>query len=726
MAEPERRRRRPAVSCTLCRRRKLRCNRETPCSNCLRSKTSICVYENYSQPPQRQVDNASTISTASTPGSQVSQDFEAMRNRISQLEDQLSKLTTKTTTIPHTMAQTSSSSSSFEIHESRIGSDFFFHHESRLLGEAALISRGVTHKKRLFGQSHWVNSVIHIRDLVEMLDPYLREESSRTLHDVQRCKALGRVIKSRRAPQWPSPPTAELPSKSIADELIDCYLKTIETVYRILHIPSFRRDYEAIWTADTEPKAEFLVQLKLVLAIGALTYDEQFSMRTSAMRWTYEAQTWLAGPGIKKRLGISLLQTSILLLLARESIAIDGSFIWISTGELLRLAVYMGLHRDALRLPRRTFYEAEMRRRLWNTILELILQSSITSGGPPFISIEDFDTEPPRNLDDNQLEAEEAMPKHESEYTQTSTAIALRKTLPIRLAIAKFLNNLGSRSTYQDTLRLDAELREAYKVLCQTLQRYKSNTGQAPSDFEIRTVELIMHRYIIALHIPFYSGSFNTSTFAFSRKAVIDASMKIWYAAFPPSSMMTPASRSNTPSLHKDYLARLTTSGAGFFHIVPFQAVFNIAVELKTQLQEEENPGLGPVLMRFDLLSVLDDAKEWFLRSMRAGEVNMKCLLLLNLLRARINGFMGRVSKEDCGNLLNSAAQEALQTSLSILEEMAAQGDGFDIDSLDMSDLMEDWDLMQMNIEPMGWVFNDDTTQELSFWGRMTTENPFC
>ncbi|KAF1948366.1 hypothetical protein CC80DRAFT_317587 [Byssothecium circinans] len=39
-----RRRRRPAVSCVLCRRRKIRCNREAPCSNCVKSK-SACAYD---------------------------------------------------------------------------------------------------------------------------------------------------------------------------------------------------------------------------------------------------------------------------------------------------------------------------------------------------------------------------------------------------------------------------------------------------------------------------------------------------------------------------------------------------------------------------------------------------------------------------------------------------------------------------------------------------------
>lgn len=104
---------------------------------------------------------------------------------------------------------------------------------------------------------------------------------------------------------------ADLPPKDVADKLVDCYLQTTETIYRILHVPTLRRDYEALWVSDTEPDTVFLVQLKLVLAIGATTYDEQFSLRASAIQWVYGAQTWFSEPEFKSRLSIQALQTNI-------------------------------------------------------------------------------------------------------------------------------------------------------------------------------------------------------------------------------------------------------------------------------------------------------------------------------------------------------------------------------------------------------------------------------
>lgn len=56
-------------SCALCRRRKIRCNRETPCSNCIRSKNVHgCVYQVHPPPqpsllPQRPRPLAASIDT---------------------------------------------------------------------------------------------------------------------------------------------------------------------------------------------------------------------------------------------------------------------------------------------------------------------------------------------------------------------------------------------------------------------------------------------------------------------------------------------------------------------------------------------------------------------------------------------------------------------------------------------------------------------------------------
>lgn len=543
---------------------------------------------------------------------------------------------------------------------------------------------------------------------------------------------MAKLIKSQRTSTWPCLPTADLPPKEVADELLHCYLRTTETVYRILHVPTFKKDYEALWESDVAPDAAFLVQTKLVLAIGATTCDEQFSLRPSAIRWVYEAQTWLSEPKFKSRLGIQSLQTNLLLLLARETADVGGESIWIAAGALLRTAMYMGLHRDPAHLPTKTTFAAEMRRRLWNTTLEVVLQSSLTLGASPLISLEDFDTEPPGNFNDDQLVVGETpVSKPEENYTQVSIAILLRKTYPIRLAVAKFLNNTNSACTYEMALQLDAELRESYKALRRTLQGF-SSSAESPSRFETQTVDFFMHRYLSALHIPFFRPALHQTSYAFTRKIVLESSLKIWYSAYPSSSFMASAGQND--------FARLIACGSGFYRTVALQAALLIAMELKTQLQEEES--LGPVPLRPDLLSVLKDAKVWCLQCIEVGETNVKGYMLMCVFAAHVDGLMQGLGQKEASKLIVKAAEDSWENCLSLLEGIATRGrigeaaDGVQQTSFDTPpDVMEGWDFMvrknasicrplltvQMSDvlfdpQPMSFLFNGENLQGQPLW----------
>lgn len=191
MTGPEKRRRRPTVSCTLCRRRKIRCNRERPCSNCLRSRSGACVYENPNIPPfpQRHIGQVLTIelqesmpigsafSTSastvpshppssvaasctelSTPTSeQFTQDAEAMRLkfRIRQLENQLSHATIRPIQYP-------APHSDIETTSSRLSGTLHVYRKRGASGQLEPIPHSVSVKTRLFGQSHWGVSSVYL------------------------------------------------------------------------------------------------------------------------------------------------------------------------------------------------------------------------------------------------------------------------------------------------------------------------------------------------------------------------------------------------------------------------------------------------------------------------------------------------------------------------------------------------------------------------------------
>ncbi|RHZ66344.1 fungal specific transcription factor domain-containing protein [Aspergillus thermomutatus] len=616
-------------------------------------------------------------------------------SRIQQLENQLSQANARPIIQP---SHDSAPESDVETMSSRLSGTFHIHRKRGASGQPEPIPHNVSLKTRLFGQSHWTVSGIYlIRDIFNILEPCLRDESSKAWTGIKKCKDLARCIKAARAPAWPSPLTSTLPPKEVADALVDNYLRTTEAIYRILHVPTFRREYEALWISNEKPDVAVLMQVKLVLAIGAVTYDDQFSLRASAIQWVYEAQLWISRPKYKSRLNIQSLQANLLLLFAQEQVGVSRDLPWVSAGALLRKAIYMGLHRDPSRLPRVTTFVIEMRRRLWNTVLEVNLQSSLTSGSPSLLSLDDFDTAPPGNFDDEQLEAQDPVPKPEGDFTKVSIAVALRRTFPHRLAVVKFLNDLTSPRTYEETLGLDAELRAAYRVLAQTL-RACTNAGArpSPSQFEIQVVDLLMHRYLSALHIPYFGPALHGTAYVFSQKTVVESSLKLWRAACPSPSLV-----GGTP-LYSNDLPRLVACSSGFYPSVAIHAAFLIGMELCTQLREED--GLCPAPLRPDLLSVLEDARAWCLRVIKAGETNVKGYLLMSIVSAQVEGLMRGLGEKEVARLMVKAVENVGEKCLPMLEEMAAsiqEQRGGIVDEIQQSmavEMMKDWNILVSKI----------------------------
>jgi len=534
------------------------------------------------------------------------------------------------------------------------------------------------------------------QDTFEFLESHLRESSGSVVSDLQKCKSLAKIIKMQRAAQWPPASSASLPSKYIADQLVECYVRSMEGIYRILHIPTFKRNYEALWQPHSTRDAAFIVQVKLVLAIGATLYDPEFSLRPSAMQWVYEAQSWLLEPEFKSRLSIQALQTYLLLLLSRELVGISASMTWISIGELYRLAIYMGLHRDPAYLPKRTIFAAEMHRRLWNTILEFSLQSSITSGGPPLMSLKHFDCEAPGNFDDEDLLNEGNAAKPDIEFTSMSIARELRRTLPLRLCMIKFLNDLGTNDSHEEALRLDAEFGAAYERLCHTLKTFKSSSRNSLSLFQILASEFIMMTYRSALHMPYILPSSPNLTSVYSRKIAVESSLKIWAATYSASSLVPQYSPGETPIARID-LDRLAASGGGFFRCAALQAGLTLVLELKSQLQESNS--LIPAILRTDLIAVMEETKAWSLRSIEAGETNVKGYLATCVFTAHVEGLRRAANKENLIEMLRKAAQDAMLVCLPILEAKAGCiGLAGSIDSqdqgLEMVPNIADWDFM--------------------------------
>lgn len=135
----------------------------------------------------------------------------------------------------------------------------------------------------------------------------------------------------------------------MADQMVHLYITRFESVFRILHVPSFWNEYERYWSDPLGAETVVKLKIQLVAAIGIVIHrdptdnPDTYSM---ARQWLYAAQDWLCGPVKKNRISIDSLQVQCLLILARQALAVGGDIVWISMGTVVRMAMQMGLHRD--------------------------------------------------------------------------------------------------------------------------------------------------------------------------------------------------------------------------------------------------------------------------------------------------------------------------------------------------------------------------------------------
>lgn len=82
-------------------------------------------------------------------------EFEAMRARINQLEEQLSR-----------SSQRTHKATNSTLHNSLMGT-FHLRQESHSPNapDTDAVSQSVAHKGRVFGQSHWLNAIVQVRQI---------------------------------------------------------------------------------------------------------------------------------------------------------------------------------------------------------------------------------------------------------------------------------------------------------------------------------------------------------------------------------------------------------------------------------------------------------------------------------------------------------------------------------------------------------------------------------
>lgn len=450
-----------------------------------------------------------------------------------------------------------------------------------------------------------------------------------------------------------------VPDRGVSDQLVQAYLRTLQTVFGLINVPSFRDEYKAFWANSGSVHESFAMLLLMVMCIGS-TFCESGIKRATTLQWIQFVATWLNLLEEKSRLKIGTLRIQCLLVLARQVKSVDGDLVWRSTGSLVHSAMQMGMHIDPETYPQKPPHaEIESCRRLWAAILELDLQASMDCGTVPTIDYSSFSCAPPSNIDDASLQSSgspttKLTSKPLDEPTQSSVQVLLMKTMPVRIKILRHLNSIHSDVQYQKTLDLDSELLLVIKECSSYLESYRMSS-MPPAAFQAKLFHLMVDRFLLGLHHPF--AITQDPLHYYSRKSCVDTCL------FLLSFWASP---------NDDDFCRLRLSGTGMFRNVYTQIALFLCGELIGQTKPDQPYARRASIVRREMRDAVESCLELAEARLGEHERNINFHVTVSCLLARADAMQAggpveqkvahalRQSLKTCCNLLKTRSHDLM------------------------------------------------------------------
>lgn len=205
---------------------------------------------------------------------------------------------------------------------------------------------------------------------------------------------------------------------------------------------------------------------------------------------------------------------------------------WVIVGVSTRLAMKMGYHRDPSNLTNISPFEGEMRRRTFFILEAFDLLLSFQAGLPAMFHEEECDTQPPSNLFDTDFDEDcHALPPSRPPNDSTPMLYYRYKSRLARIFRRIYHHALSFKnSSYEDTMKLDAELQEAHEDVPPSLRMRPlalSFTDQPYMILNRLYSSLVYLKSICVLHRKYISENRSDPSFAYSRRVCGHAGLQI-------------------------------------------------------------------------------------------------------------------------------------------------------------------------------------------------------
>ncbi|KAE8378026.1 hypothetical protein BDV26DRAFT_304654 [Aspergillus bertholletiae] len=443
----KRREQKPRVllSCTRCRRKKIKCSRELPCANCLKCGQTVTCY--YIEDRLDHTDRQERCS----------------------IDHRLQYLETRLLDIEKTQARCERSSSvpqgfgfraqpGIYSQDDRVHGDLEDRHGPNPVAGLLLSENNGT---RFINPSHWQAIMNNATRELKKDDEEISEQQASP-----ECPVL--LLATPRESSV-ADLVAALPSRPVADTLVLRCLDSNEPSLIIIHAPTFKQQYSEFWENPSGVSLPWLALLYGVLSCAVYiehsTNPAVSEFRLPDIFQNYRtncavalAKSNIAVPGRYKveaaimYLGIEYLQSNNL-----------KSGISMLVGMVSRLAITMGYHRDPRPYQSQiSSFEAEMRRRAW---LMLLITDSIVSfqtGLPRVIYPGIGDVTTPRNLLDEDFGPNTSVLPPSRPEDQVDSNITYMIAIERMLAVAGEVKDTASGFTLdpQRMLELNQQLEQ--------------------------------------------------------------------------------------------------------------------------------------------------------------------------------------------------------------------------------------------------------------------------
>ncbi|CAI0647361.1 unnamed protein product [Colletotrichum noveboracense] len=308
---------------------------------------------------------------------------------------------------------------------------------------------------------------------------------------------------------------ALLPPKEQVDALVEVYIDQFEQMHRIIHIPTFRREYSEFWENPAESRyAAFTALVLAIIAVANCIHTHE-SMRftgmisnaqTTAEKYIKAVEDWQDKQSVKHRKLIHY-QIACLLYLGKRVNTVKKKRFWTNSGALIQDGISVGLHREPSHMSGKiSVYNQEMRRRIWATVQEFDMQASFDHGLPTLVSQLHYDVQPPRNLDDEDFDEDTTQlppSKHGKEYTFSSYQNLARQSLPLRMELSRLLCGPPGEIDYDQVIRYTNDITHEIDSLPSWEHNNNNTHGGKRPLLAYTLLHVQLRQYIIPLHQPF-------------------------------------------------------------------------------------------------------------------------------------------------------------------------------------------------------------------------------